>query len=1612
MKLKSNYLKYTLLIPFILFGSVFADVSSLKGNLKVNTAIDTLDVFAKNNLSVSLSNRGAYADYRLNMNYGLALQDGQGAQISSIFHMAPWFTATRNSGLVGFAPQYQYDLNWGPYDYAGDDADNVHRIYQVTVEMLSDPENHYDFQNWPVSRGAPWVDVDGDGQYNPLPAGSDHPKFYGDAVAYFVSADNDQSQKDQTNSPISHVELQTTAFKFNGPNNPDYLNVVFYRSVLVNNSTEMLNDAYFGLFVDPDLGFGIDDLIGVSVDNDMVYTYNDSDSGAVAFGGKNYVNQGIKLIQGPLVDCTPNESVDISLLGTDADDDDITFFIDTQPSNGTVSISGNIATYTANENFSGTDSFTYGASDGLSNSDTSATVTLLVTNQQGSNLPTISYPNGNENLVSGDTYTIIWDNGFNNTGIELYKGAVEVLDISGDVGNVTSYSWTVPAVEPGIDYRIRIYDAGTGESEDFSDNYFTISSQNKKTDTYNFVNDIDLFLKSEQAVDSHFHNHDYSQTRDKSGFVRCATDELEEHLKVVNPEYIKKRDEFLIKARNSMNGIERTNTTVNIPVIFHVLYNDTSDNISKELIGAQFDQINLDFSNTNSDGSKVPQVPNPSDAPYDPNIDYSHASVRGSHDVRFFGANGEQNGNDLIENVSIIRYNISTGSVSGVSQAASLVNSTQADNGATGGFQSGYMNIYIAPLGGGLLGQATLGGTTHCVVLTESVGSVDTPGSAAPYDLGRTLTHELGHNFSYNHIFNSPNCSSQEISDIPAQTSPNGSGANVYEYNNAWYGKGASNNCIGTSGKGDQFVNYMDYSADADLIMFSAGQAVNGYSWASAVQWADVTGSNTSPVVSDINVNAIINESCGVGGQIFGQSFPNKKNLSLSSVVPFFSGNATFVDPINIEESRNVMLGKLSNGQSMPSSVSGDLNDQKFAFYGDPSQAHSTSNPLDDNYADAGDRRFVVNTGPFTLAPYEKQEIVFAVKHNLTDSSTYSDQITELNGIASNIENDYKSVFNNFNESAFASFTVSASSGYAPLEVDFDASSSSIPLNSSVQWDFDGDGQIDSESLSPTFVYNDPGSYDPVLNIIFQDYENGNAFLNTESYSLNIVANVLSTVPSVSNVSLQTDEEVAVSHTLIANNPLTTNVVFSITQNAQNGSVELNDATLTYTPNVNFFGADSIKYQANNGTSDSNIGVILINVQNVDDDPTTFDVNVSTNEDDAIEIDLLVNEYDGDSYSFEIKQGPSNGALGSISGSTVTYVPNKDWVGVDVFTYEASDNKYSSKLNIATVAVTVLPVNDAPVSENMNIQSFEDAVTAITLDVSDVDGDNLNYVIISGPTNGTINGVGDNSIEYTPNENYNGADVFSYKVTDGLLESTPSQVVINLAPVNDRSSEFNASDKYIVLNDNNSQLTVTTNVLMVTPEIEKDTLLFKWDKSHDIDGDLIKYRMVGYEGLEFLTMDNWTEDLNIKWSLKDLIAATDTVNTVTGAWLIEATDGEFIVKSNEGVSIDFSINGSALIPEQYLLSQNYPNPFKNSTTIKFDNPFSQRIIIRIYNVQGILIKELLNEEVNAGFNNVVWDGTNNSGEKVSAGIYFYQINASSDSNGNKFIKSKKLLKLN
>tara|TARA_X000000950_G_scaffold51084_1_gene60293 strand:- start:251 stop:793 length:543 start_codon:yes stop_codon:yes gene_type:complete len=172
-----------------------------------------------------------------------------------------------------------------------------------------------------------------------------------------------------------------------------------------------------------------------------------------------------------------------------------------------------------------------------------------------------------------------------------------------------------------------------------------------------------LFLALFSFAIGQHQNHDHSLTDD--GYIRCATDELEQELQLFNPEFIAERDAQILKAQQliSDNPQWRTSNnsqnTIFIPVIFHVLYNSASDNISAFQIGENFDQINLDFSNLNPDGDEIPSAPNPSDAPFDPGIDYSHQAVRGTHNVVFVGSLGESSGAQLIEGQTIRRYNIS-----------------------------------------------------------------------------------------------------------------------------------------------------------------------------------------------------------------------------------------------------------------------------------------------------------------------------------------------------------------------------------------------------------------------------------------------------------------------------------------------------------------------------------------------------------------------------------------------------------------------------------------------------------------------------------------------------------------------------------------------------------------------------------------------------------------------------------------------------------------------------------------------------------------------------------------------------------------------------------------
>ncbi len=93
----------------------------------------------------------------------------------------------------------------------------------------------------------------------------------------------------------------------------------------------------------------------------------------------------------------------------------------------------------------------------------------------------------------------------------------------------------------------------------------------------------------------------------------------------------------------------------------------------------------------------------------------------------------------------------------------------------------------------------------------------------------------------------------------------------------------------------------------------------------------------------------------------------------------------------------------------------------------------------------------------------------------------------------------------------------------------------------------------------------------------------------------------------------------------------------------------------------------------------------------------------------------------------------------------------------------------------------------------------------------------------------------------------------------------------------------------------------------------------------------------------------------------------------------------------ELLKVDTAYESKKEIPSDFSLSQNYPNPFNPETYIDFTIPNEAEVSLRIYNVKGQLVKTLVQERMSPGNHTIRWDGRNESGEKVSSGVYFYRL---------------------
>ena len=250
------------------------------------------------------------------------------------------------------------------------------------------------------------------------------------------------------------------------------------------------------------------------------------------------------------------------------------------------------------------------------------------------------------------------------------------------------------------------------------------------------------------------------------------------------------------------------------------------------------------------------------------------------------------------------------------------------------------------------------------------------------------------------------------------------------------------------------------------------------------------------------------------------------------------------------------------------------------------------------------------------------------------------------------------------------------------------------------------------------------------------------------------------------------------------------------------GTLTLNaNGSFTYTPAANYSGPDSFTYKANDGTTNSNVVTVSLTVTPVNDAPVAVANSFTTNEDTALTVPapgILGNDTDadGDALTSVLVTDVTHGTLVLNSNGSFTYTPTANYSGLDSFTYKANDGTADS--NVATVTITVAPVNDAPVAVNDSYTTNED--TALTVSVpgilgndTDAEEDALTAVVVTGVSHGSLTLNANGSFTYTPTANYSGADSFTYKANDGTTDSNAATVNITVTPVNDAPVAVNDS---------------------------------------------------------------------------------------------------------------------------------------------------------------------------------------------------------------------------
>ena len=339
---------------------------------------------------------------------------------------------------------------------------------------------------------------------------------------------------------------------------------------------------------------------------------------------------------------------------------------------------------------------------------------------------------------------------------------------------------------------------------------------------------------------------------------------------------------------------------------------------------------------------------------------------------------------------------------------------------------------------------------------------------------------------------------------------------------------------------------------------------------------------------------------------------------------------------------------------------------------------------------------------------------------------------------------------------------------------------------------------------APNLTYTPDANYNGADSFTFTVNDGA---VDSPAATVSITVDPVDDAPIADDASVTVTEDTPQGITLTGSDGDGDSLTYVVTSQPTNGTLSGTGANLTYTPDADYHGSDTFTFTVDDGTV-----ATLYEAEDAVYSSSSVKPHAGASGGDYLDgnggfnVTWTVNHAGGDvqlDFQMKIPSGSprvmgvfiDNTQVGVVSSSSTSWevVSLPVTLSAGTNTIELRDSEGTSEPDVdymyvplqeGVITITVDPANDAPVADAQSVSVIGNSPKAVTLTGTDIDGDSIvGYTVVAGPTNGVLSGTAPN-LTYTPNTDYVGADSFTFTVNDGTVDSAVATVTIDvLTPI-------------------------------------------------------------------------------------------------------------------------------------------------------------------------------------------------------------------------------------